>query len=112
VPVRAKGHQHLLHRLSFQAFHGAIPPGAQIMHSCDVRGCGCPDHLGAGSAKDNQADCKARGRLGRRGGRRLTFETAGQVRAANGKHKDIAAQFGVTVQTVSLIKRGRIWRDA
>jgi hypothetical protein len=42
---------------------------------------------------------------------KLTVELAQAIRDAEGKQRDIAAQFGVTQATVSVIKRGVTWRD-
>ena len=42
---------------------------------------------------------------------KLTPEIAEQIRQAEGKQRDIAAQFGVTQATVSAIKQGKTWKD-
>lgn len=42
---------------------------------------------------------------------RLTMQIVEQIRAAEGKQRDIAARFGVSQTTVSVIRRGEAWRD-
>lgn len=50
------------HRASFAAFNGAIPGGACVLHSCDVRACINPQHLFIGSHSDNSKDMVRKGR--------------------------------------------------
>lgn len=59
----------LAHRVSYETFVGAIPSGACVLHSCDVRACVNPEHLFLGSIRDNQEDMahKGRGRRSRAG---------------------------------------------
>lgn len=50
------------HRLSYKIAHGEIPDGKQINHTCDNRVCVRPDHLYAGTQKENVRDVWERGR--------------------------------------------------
>lgn len=50
------------HRFSFLLAHGAIAPGAWILHRCDVKLCVRPDHLYAGTIVENTRDAVLRGR--------------------------------------------------
>lgn len=53
-----------VHRLAWEAYSGrSIPPGQYILHSCDNPPCCNPHHLRPGSALENAADAKDRGRL-------------------------------------------------
>lgn len=50
------------HRASFLIHKGEIPSGLQICHTCDRPICVNPDHLFAGTGKDNISDCVKKGR--------------------------------------------------
>jgi hypothetical protein len=57
------------HRASYILFVVDIPTGLFICHSCDNTSCVNPNHLWAGSAKDNTQDCIKKGRfVGRKKG--------------------------------------------
>lgn len=42
---------------------------------------------------------------------KLTTELAAEIREADGSQREIAARYGVSQSTVSVIKRGVTWRD-
>lgn len=104
------------HRLSYELYKGPIPPGAQLLHSCDNPACVNPAHLSVGSSGDNHQDMKAKGRhlFGERNKQsRLTEKQVVALKAmlANSdlSQREIAQAFGVSQVQVSRIKRGLRW---
>lgn len=60
TPFRSK--MTTVHRAMYSIAKGEIPKGSAVCHTCDVRACCNPEHLWAGSAKENIGDMFAKGR--------------------------------------------------
>jgi HNH endonuclease len=75
-----KGKRYLASRLAYERFKGPVPEGLEACHSCDNPSCVEPDHLFAGTTKDNALDRQAKGR-GNHEIKRIAF----RVRDPSGK---------------------------
>jgi HNH endonuclease len=57
------GRMRFVHRVAYAAWISALPGGQRVLHRCDQPTCVNPEHLYAGTAKDNIDDAMRRGRL-------------------------------------------------
>lgn len=97
------------HRIMYEHHYGPIPDGHVVMHSCDNKRCVNPEHLRAGTQKDNIRDMHAKGRSTR------TILSPEEVREIREKHSTgigidkLAAEFGVGTYSVHKIVSGKAW---
>jgi hypothetical protein len=124
------GRQHGAHRIAYTLTYGNIPEGMYICHACDVRNCVRPDHLWAGTQKDNIQDCIAKGRFAMMPGSHMppachlrgeeiygSVATPDLVRAIRHRYAEgqtiivhLAREFGVGRMVVRGIIEGSTWR--
>ena len=103
------------HAYSYTVFVGPIPKGLQINHKCHNRSCVNPEHLYAGTQKDNVRDMNEAGRRnqvrGSKGGNsKITEDIAKQIYCQDGIARLIANKFGVSISLVYAIKKKYIWK--
>jgi hypothetical protein len=116
--VKVAGKSLLAHRLSYLLYVGRLTPGHSVCHRCDNPPCVRPDHLFAGTAKDNVEDMIRKGRNEAiRGERvhsaRLTADQVLEIRreAARGvPRRELGLRFGVSHGTISEIVTRRKWK--
>lgn len=60
--VSANGKVWMLHRLMYTIHKGPIAPGLDCLHECDNPPCCNPDHLWAGTQRENSLDMVSKGR--------------------------------------------------
>src|SRR5262245_59597698 len=122
--IKFKDKYHKAHRLSYEINVGPVPEGLFICHHCDNPPCVNPNHLYAGTPRDNNNDTVARGRnvcgekhwtrskpervlRGEAHGRaKLTSEQVTAIRQAyaNGfSQSHLAVQYGVNWSTINRI---------
>lgn len=106
------------HCVSFVIHHGEIPEGKIVMHSCDNRGCVNPDHLFAGTPKENVSDMDTKGRGVRCKGEQFHNAKLNDVAvlAILALHRqglsnsEIARQVKVSTKTIDGIVKGDRWK--
>lgn len=119
------------HRLAWALANGPIPEGLFILHSCDTPACVNPAHLRPGTAEENYANAKSRGRNteGPRHGSKSSPEglmrgeahyraklTEAQVIEARSLFStgdtcvSLAEKYSVTTASMQCALRGRTWK--
>lgn len=111
---------HKAHRVSYALHNGSIPEGLMVLHKCDNPRCVNPEHLYAGTAKQNSQDAVRRGRHspGKVVGEasHLAKTTDVMVRNMAALHcagfseMDLVAMFGFSRSIVSSVIHGRAWK--
>ena len=110
------------HVFSWEMVNGKVPEGMFVCHHCDVRNCVRPDHLFAGTQKDNMNDCviKNRARGGSMPGERhpeakLTWDAVQEIRRRYNdqlirpRQIDLAKIFGVSRTAIARVVQGKGW---
>ena len=102
------------HRMAWTVLVGPIPDGAQVLHHCDNPPCVNTDHLYLGTVQDNVADRQRRNRQARPKGQdnsnaKLTEADVRAIRVDDRLQREIAADYGVSRSSVTLIKNGKRW---
>jgi len=90
------------HRYAYSLAKGPIPDGMMILHSCDNPPCCNPDHLRAGTAKENREDAISRGRV-----RGSSVADRNDPRIFIGTIKAAAEVMGVSPATIHRIRAVR-----
>ena len=110
---RIKGEQQTTHRVSYEMYHGPIPEGMKVCHTCDNPPCVNPEHLFLGTQKDNIQDCVKKKRIARGEKQGHSKLKEAQVRAIlkdERSQREIAKTYNVAQPTISDIKRGKRWK--
>lgn len=105
------------HRLALTLTCGPLGPDIQACHRCDVRACCNPNHLFAGTARDNTRDMIEKGRKHSKVGdrhhmARLTDAKVTEIRrrrAAGEPGSALAKEYGVSHQAVCDLVARRTW---
>lgn len=103
----------LASRIAYRIYHGEIPDGLDILHSCDRPVCVQPAHLRAGTDVENMADMVERGRHApgeKHPNAKITEDTVRLIRSNDMTLAELASITGLAFQTVSKIRRGERWR--
>lgn len=108
--IRVNGKMHRRHRVECEKAHGAPEAGQHALHSCDNKRCINPEHLSWGSPQKNTVECRDRqAAIGRQV---LTREQAYAIKYTEvGTNTEIAQRYGVSRNSVALIRGGFRWKD-
>lgn len=117
--IGGKGKTTKAHRASWIIHKGDIPEGLWILHHCDNPACSNPDHLYAGTPKDNSRDAYARNRMPDTHGEnhprtKLTNAQVIEIKKlllTDPFNKNIAALYNVAVHVISSIRAGKSFRN-
>ena len=111
--IHVHGRTAYAHRVAWELTNGPVPVGAFVLHDCDNRRCVNPAHLRLGSFQDNMDDMTGKLRHAhgiRNGHAKLAIAEVRLIRSMRGTHEEIAARFGVSRPTVSLIRSRHTWK--
>ena len=53
----------IAHKVAYELAKGRVPDGLDVLHSCDNPLCVNPEHLRAGSTKENMSEASRKGRM-------------------------------------------------
>ena len=106
---------HTNHRLVALAFLGPCPEGMEVCHNDDRKENATIANLRYDTRTGNSNDRKLNGteKFGtERWGTKLTPEAVTDIRKLRGtvKQMDLAARFGVSVPTISMVQSGKNWQ--
>jgi hypothetical protein len=106
----------MAHRVSFELYKGPIPEGLVILHACDNPQCVKPEHLTAGTRKQNSDDKVLRNRQSKgddHGGSKLSESQVTEIRdyyLSGTLNSQIAELFDVSVGTIKSLVSGVNWK--
>ncbi|PUA19611.1 HNH endonuclease signature motif containing protein [Glaciimonas sp. PCH181] len=110
------------HRLSYRLSKGEIPKGFSICHHCDTPSCINPNHLFAGTHKQNMHDMAKKGRGGyppgigslligeRHGMARLKESDINPIRKSALTNTELAKEYKVNRQTIRDVRQFITWK--
>lgn len=97
------------HRAMFETLKHPLN-GAQVCHKCDTPLCCNPDHMFAGTQKDNMVDKMIKERYA---GYKLSKDLADEIRGQypEASLSKLAKKYGVAKNTISCVVNGRTWTN-
>jgi hypothetical protein len=107
----------LAHRVAYALTFGEVDPSVVVCHRCDNPPCVNPDHLFAGSARDNVQDKCSKGRqfraIGSKCGNAKLAEwqvmDMRRERDTGALYRDLALKYGISMKQVSKIITREQW---
>lgn len=106
--------QHFVHRVAWELHNGPVPEGLYVLHHCDNPPCCNPSHLWLGTLRDNNYDCKSKGRRvdthgSDRYNAKLTEQFVRQIRVSSYSERALAKKYHVGRITIRSVKGRLRW---
>lgn len=115
--MSTNGKKDTIYRKVYEECFGEIPEGMLVRHKCDNRMCINPEHLEIGTHQDNMNDKMKRGRHKNNPARgekqafsKLKEYQIKDILKDKRVHGEIAKQYGVSRQTIQLVKSRKTWK--
>lgn len=113
--IKVNGTHTNAHRVAYRLAE-TDPGDMHVLHQCDNRQCVNPNHLYLGTPSENMQDMWDRGKRDATGennpNAKLGNDDVEEIRersAAGATNEELAAEFGVSSSTISMIVTGRRW---
>lgn len=108
------GKSQTAHRVSYEVYHGGIPAGMVVRHTCDNPACINPGHLLIGTVAENVGDRELRGRRNVKGEQigtsKLTKDQVFEILASPLSNVELADKYGVHKTNIWAIRAGKSWK--
>lgn len=101
------------HRATWESINGPLPVGRFALHTCDVKCCVNPNHIYAGTLKENSRDWTERGPGNRgesNGQSKLTAANVKEIFASDEPTLVLAKKFSISRSNVQFIKNRKAWK--
>jgi len=114
--LKHRGYELSVHRISYEMFHGDIPNGMLVCHTCDNKHCVNPAHLFLGTQKENLKDAQEKGIMPRGSKHYLARLTEDEVLMIRSLHSEgygrrrLARMFYVGETTIRHIVDRNTWK--
>ena len=98
------------HRFFFENHVRRLNAGEWVLHRCDNKQCVNPDHLYAGSQRDNVRDAVERGLyIGNMSAAKLTADDVAAIRLSNASTVSIAREYGMSNSAIRAVRKGETY---
>ena len=108
--LRRNGKKFRMNRYIYELYHGEIPEGKLVMHTCDNPQCINPEHLSLGTHRENMEDRQRKGRTKsgcEHGKSKLSVEQVYYIRFKRTESvKELADKYHVNETTIRKIISG------